>query len=283
MAKKKQATDSVSAPVMDTVETAAPPKQKITVEEPIAPKDAWDLKDRTYVLRGNKSPITFTLASRHHARNPLMWFDDSKGYSRELRYASNQRSPFRDEQEGFSTLKHIVFKDGTLYVPKSEQSLQKLLSLYHPQLNQTYFELDNVADAKDDLYEIELEIAALNLAKDLDVDHAEAVLRVEQGSAVTSMTTAEIRRDLLLFAKRSPETFIALVDDDNVQLRNFGIKAVEANIIQLSGDQKSFHWASNNKKLMSVPFDENPYSAFAAYLKTDEGSEVYKSIEKKLK
>ena len=34
---------------------------------------------------------------------------------------------------------------------------------------------------------------------------------------------------------------------------------------------------------MNVPFDENPYSALAAWFKTDEGVEVYKSIEKKLK
>lgn len=283
MAKKKQAVESVTAPTTETVETTAPVKQKVTITEPDIPNDSWEIKDRTYILKGNKSPITFTLASKHHARNPLMWFDEEKRLNRELRYASNQNSPFRDEQSGFSTLKHIVFKDGTLFVPKAQQALQKLLSLYHPQLNETYFELDNVADAKDDLYDIELEITALNLARDLEVDHAEAVLRVEQGSAVSSMTTAEIRRDLLLFAKRSPDVFISLVEDDNVQLRNFGIKAAEAGIIQLSGDQKSFHWASNNKKLMTVPFDENPYSAFAAYLKTDEGVEVYKSIEKKLK
>jgi len=246
-------------------------------------ESTWEIKDRTYILRGNKTPITYTLASKHHSRNPLMWFDEEQGLNRELRYASNQNSPFRDEQQGFSTLKHIVFKNGSLFVPKSDQALQKLLSLYHPQRNQTYYELDNVAEAKDELYDIELEITALNLAKDLDVDHAEAVLRVEQGSSVSTMTSSEIRRDLLLFARRSPETFIAIVNDDNVQLRNFAIKAVESKIITLSGDQRSFHWASNDKKLMTVPFEENPYSAFAAYLKTDEGVEVYKSIEKKLK
>lgn len=246
-------------------------------------ESTWEIKDRTYILKGNKSPITYTLASRHHNRNPLMWFDEEKGYSRELRYASNQKSPFRDEQEGFSTLKHIVFRNGSLFVPKSDQALQKLLSIYHPQKNMTYYELDNVLEAKDELADIEIEIEALNLARNLEIEHAEAVLRVEQGSAVSKMTSSEIKRDLLLFARRSPETFISLVEDDNVQLRNFGIKAVEAGIIQLSGDQRSFHWATNNKKLMSIPFDENPYSAFAAYLKTDEGVEVYKSIEKKLK
>ena len=46
--------------------------------------------------------------------------------------------------------------------------------------------------------------------------------------------------------------------------------------------QLSFTWVSNGRKLMNVPFDENPYSAFAAFLKTDEGVEIYKSIDKKL-
>ena len=274
MAKKQEATEALEAPIV---------KKNTVVEKKQPAKPSWDIKDRTYVLRGNKAPITFTLASRHHSRNPLMWFDEEQGLNRELRYASNQNSPFRDEQQGFSTLKHIVFKNGSLFVPKSDQALQKLLSLYHPQRNMTYFEVDNIADAKDELLDIEIEITALNLAKDLDIDHAEAVLRVEQGSSVSKMTSSEIKRDLLLFAKRNPSLFIELVEDDNVQLRNFGIKAVEDGIVQLSGDQRSFHWASNNKKLMSVPFDENPYSAFAAYLKTDEGVEVYKSIEKKIK
>ena len=31
-----------------------------------------------------------------------------------------------------------------------------------------------------------------------------------------------------MFAKRSPATFVSLVEDDNVQLRNFAIKAVES-------------------------------------------------------
>jgi len=244
---------------------------------------SWEHRDRTYVLKSGKEPITFTLASKHHSRNPLMWWDDEKGENRELRFASNQNSPFRDEQNGFATLKHIVFKDGSLFVPKTDQALQKLLSLYHPQRNKTYFEVDNVAEAKDELVDLNKEINALNLAKELDIEHAEAVLRVEQGSSVSKMTSSEIKRDILLFAKKDPYLFMDLVQDDNVQLRNFAIKAVEAGIINLAGDQKSFHWAKNNKKLMSVPFEENPYSAFAAFLKTDEGVQVYKSITKKIK
>ena len=117
----------------------------------------------------------------------------------------------------------------------------------------------------------------------MEIDQAEAVLRVEVGSSVSKLSSKEIRRDLLLFAKNNPVLFIELSNDENVVLRNFGIKATEANIIALSQDQRSITWVTNGKKLMTVPFDENPYSAFAAFLKTDEGVQVYKSIQKKFK
>ena len=66
-------------------------------------------------------------------------------------------------------------------------------------------------------------------------------------------------------------------------VKNFGIKAVEAGIIKLADDQRTFNWASNGRKVMTVPFDENPYSALAAFFKTDDGIEIYQNIEKRLK
>jgi hypothetical protein len=175
-----------------------------------------------------------------------------------------------------------MFKDGALYVPKEKQNLQKLLSLYHPYKNQRYYEYSSVAIAEDELDVLEIQIDAMNLAREIDIDQAEAILRVELGSKVSNMSSKELKRDLLLFAKNNPQTFVALANDDNVQLRNIAIRATEAKIINLSGDQRTFTWASNGRKLMNVPFDENPYSAFAAFLKTDEGVEVFRSIEKKL-
>jgi len=243
----------------------------------------WEVKDRNYYLTNDYSPLTYTLRSKHTRRFPLMWFDQEKGHQRELRYASNMPSPFVDEQTGMATLEHIIFENGTLFVPKEKQSLQKLLSLYHPERNKKYRELDVVEIANDELDDLEYEIDALNVARELDIDHAEAILRVEVGSSVSEMSSKELKRDLLLFAKNNPVLFLELVNDDNVELRNFAIKATEANIIKLSQDQRTFAWGSNGKKLMTVPFEENPYSAMAVWLKTDEGVEVYKSIEKKLK
>lgn len=67
-----------------------------------------------------------------------------------------------------------------------------------------------------------------------------------------------------------------------MHLRNVGAKAVEAKIITLSPDQRTFSYGETNRKLMTVPFDEHPYSALAAYFKTDEGMEVYKVIVNKI-
>jgi len=243
----------------------------------------WEIKDRIYYLTTKEQPLVFSLPSKHTRRKPLLWFDTEACFQKELRYATNQPSPLVDEQKGMATLGRIVFRDGALSVPAREQSLQKMLSIYHPLKNVIYQEHNEVEIASDDLDYMELEIEALTIAKDLDLDIAEGILRVELGSKVTKMTSKELKRDLLLFAKRNPALFISLAQDENVQLRNFGIKAAEANLIKLSPDNRQFTWASNGRKLMTVPFDEHPYSALAAWFQTDEGLEVFSNLEKRLK
>jgi hypothetical protein len=130
---------------------------------------------------------------------------------------------------------------------------------------------------------MELEVEALNIAVQLDIDMAESILRVDQGSKVSKMTSKEVKRDVLLFAKRDPLYFLELCNDDTIELRNFGVKAVEAGMLQLSADQRVFTAGKERRKLFTVPFDEHPYSALAAWFKTDEGMEVYKAMTKKEK
>jgi hypothetical protein len=282
MATKKTAVKSqpaqVEEPAVEQEVFTAP-----VVEKKQAKKDTWEFKDRTYYLISNKQPIVMTLPGRHTRKRSLLWFDPERGYQRELRYATNQQSVFVDEQEGPSTLDHIIFRNGTLTVPKEKQNLQKLLSLYHPLRDKLYSEFNAVKNAEDELDIIELELDALNLARELDIEMLEAILRVDQGSRVKDMTSKEIKRDALIYAKRNPAAFMDLAQDENVQLRNFGVKAVEQKFIVLSQDQRTFSWGSTGRKLFTIPFDENPYSALAAWFKTDEGVEVYQNLQKRLK
>ena len=240
-------------------------------------QDTWEIKDRTYVLIG-MSPLGYHLRS-----TGLYYFDEDKGYEREITYARNQKTCFVDEMKGDIRPAHVWFRDGALFVPKNEVTLQKFLSLYHPYRDKKYFEVNKQAVAEDEVDNIMLEIEALNLAQKLDIEQAEAIMRVQKGSEVNKMSSKEIMRDLLVFARNNPMLLLELASDDNVQLRNMGIKACEAKIINLSQDQRTFTWGTNGRKLLNVPFDENPYSALAAWFKTDEGVEVYSQIEKKLK
>ena len=281
MAKKTKLSDNPAKAELGkkTIKSEAP-KQAIPTGTRVVEKakgSDWEIKDRTYLLKGSTTPLTHAIPS-----SSIYYFDEEAGYERELKYTNNQRTVFVDEFKGDHRLSHIVFEDGVLIVPKQKQTLQKLLSLYHPLKNQLYTEYNPVAEANYEVDTIELEFEALKMAMDMDIETIEAVMRVELGSKVSTMSSKELKRDLLLFAKKNPVLLLELATDDNVQLRNVGIKANELNIISLSQDQRTFSWASTGRKLCTVPFDEHPYSALAAWFKTDEGMEVYLSIEKRI-
>ncbi len=269
---KKQTQKEVEAPVVETPVVETPKPKKV---EPIKP--SWEVKDRIYYLNQNRSALSYSMKS-----SGIYYFDEDKGYERELKYCENQRTSFVDEMQGDQRLAHIMFRNGALFVPREKVTLQKLLSLYHPMRDKLYSEHKPQVRAAEELDYLELEADALVLARTLDIDKMEAIMRVELGSKVSDMSSKELKRDCLVFAKRNPLLFLELVQDENVELRNFGIKAVEAGIIKLSKDQRYFMWGSNDRKIMTVPFDEHPYSALAAWFKTDEGMDIYSNIEKQL-
>ena len=274
MAKKKQT--KVEEPIVEeTVVVEEQPK----VEAPkikAKPKNTWEIKDRIYYLKGTKKPLSYSIRASN-----LFWFDEEKGYEREIKYCQNQKTVFVDEMKGDQRLEHIIFRDGTLFVPKQKTTLQKFLSLYHPHNGKLFYEYKPVEIAENQIDRLEMEADAILMARQTDIDLAEAILRVEKGSEVSKLSSKELKRDLLVFARQNPVLFLELANDDNVVLRNFGIKAVEEGILKLSSDQRYFMWASNDRKIMTVPFDEHPYTALAHWFKTDEGMEIYSNIEKR--
>jgi len=269
MAKKQE---KVEVPVVETPVVETPKPKKV---EPAKPK--WQIKDRVYNLKGSKKPLSYMLKSSN-----IYYFDEEKGYERELKYCENQRTSFVDEMKGDQRLAHVIFRNGNLFVEKEKTVLQKLLSLYHPHKGVIYTEYEPEVEAADEIEVLELEADAIVVARDMELEMAEAIMRVEKGSEVSKMSSKELKRDLLVFARNNPALFLELATDDNVQLRNFGIKATELGIIKLSSDQRNFMWGSNNRPIMTVPFDEHPYTALAHWFKTDEGMEIYSNIEKRL-
>ena len=67
----------------ETIEVA-PQKEVVTqVTTPVKPtENTWEIKDRVYYLKGNKSPLTLTIPSRHTRKHALLYFDEETGKQR---------------------------------------------------------------------------------------------------------------------------------------------------------------------------------------------------------
>ena len=244
MAKKETKRVEVEEPQIqeEVVVKTTPVVEQPKARERVKPKNEWEIKDRVYVLRDGKRPLSRSIKSAN-----VYYFDEEKGYERELKYCQNQKTPFVDEMKGDQRLEHIIFRSGSLLVEKEKVTLQKLLSLYHPSRDVIYEEYKPAALAAEEIDVLELQVDALTAARNIDIDMAEAIMRVEVGSKVSNLSSKELRRDLLVFARNNPKLFLELADDENVMLRNFGIRAVEAGILRLSSDQRNFLWGSNGR------------------------------------
>jgi len=246
-----------------------------------AAQPKWEVKDRIYVLTNGRTPVNLILRSRHHLNKPLQYFDGT--ITRSLRYASNQTSVFEDEQYGDVTLPAIIFKDGKLIVPKEQVLLQQFLSLYHPDKDIEYEEFDPNKLAEEEIHLEEKKLDAQNLVREMDIEDLEAIARVVIEGSISDMTSKELRRDMLVYARKNPEEVMNLAEDENIKLRNLAVRAVEMGIIYIKDDNRTVCWNNKSKdKIVTIPFGENVYSGLASFFKTDEGLDVLQGITNKL-
>ncbi len=235
--------------------------------------------DKVYRLKiGN--PLSYTLASRNHPRFPLMWFDEKNNINRALRYCTNQKSPFEDEQDGNFIIEPIIFEDGFLRVPKNNPVLQEFLH-YHPLNGNIFTEVDKEKDAAAEVEDLNLEVEALIEARQLSLDQIETLTRVMFGKDPSTVSTAELKRDILVFAKRDPKEFLNILNDPELKFQAKVRTFFENKLLILRNGDKEvwFNTATNKKKMLSVPFGEDPYEMVAHYLQSDDGIDSLKMLE----
>tara|TARA_R110002012_G_scaffold16404_4_gene63437 strand:- start:39833 stop:40582 length:750 start_codon:yes stop_codon:yes gene_type:complete len=233
---------------------------------------------KVYRLTNNLAPLSYMLASRHSSRFPLMHFDEEKGTNRPLRYARNQKSPFEDEQDGNAILEPIVFEDGMLTVHRNNQVLQEFLH-YHPQNGGIFEEVNNEKDASDELFYVEAELEAQILAKNLNIDKLVTVSRALWGVAVERMTTPELKRDILLYAKSNPKDFEDLVNDPMLELENEIAQMFHSTILTQKGNAVHYNLKNNKKLMLTIPHNTERDFVVASYLQSDEGIAMYKILK----
>lgn len=238
--------------------------------------------DKSYKLTRDKAPLSFTIPSRNTKRSALLFFDESTGQNRSLRYARNQKSIFEEEQDGNVILEPIIFEDGFLQVPKTNQILQEFLA-YHPGNGNIFVEVDKERDAALDVDVMDLVLEAMMAAKNLDIEMLETIARVVIGARVEKMTSAELKRDVRMFAQRYPKDFLESINDPLLSLQNKCAKFFAESLLILKNKKDVYYnLKGNKKKLLTVPYGEDPLFILASFLQSDEGIEVLRILEDKL-
>ena len=235
--------------------------------------------DKIYKLTCESAPLSLILASRHTQRFPLLWFDETTGTNKALRYARNQNSPFQDEQDDNAILEPIIFENGFLTVKKENQVLQKFLE-YHPGKGRVYVEVDKAKEASNTVKNLNMEVDALIQARQLKVDEVENIARVIFQKDISTVTTDELRRDILVFAKNQPQDFMLLLKDPALKLNAKIQLFFDKNLLQFRNNNKEvfFNTPSNKKKMLNIPYQEDPFYIIASHFQTDDGLEALKHL-----
>jgi len=243
-------------------------------------------KDRTYLLKNQKSPLAYYIASKDTPRKRLLYYCEDTNTNHPLRYARNSNTPFQEEQDQNVIVEPIVFEDGVLTVPKTNPVLQQFLH-YHPGNGTEFHEFDNEKDAEEDIEfmysELDAQLAARDLAAN-DFSTLEAVARILIGARVDKMSSSEIKRDMMLYAKRYPEDFLEATNDPALKINNLAARALTDGYLVLKNHGKDlyFNLKENKKKLITIPFGDTATSVLASYLQSDAGIELYQFLEEKL-
>lgn len=237
-------------------------------------------KDRTYVLMSRNQPMQYFLRNRHKKGSPLQYYDKDEKSLRSLCYGTNQLSVFEDEQTGDVILGSIIFQNGKLNVPRTNPQLQKFLEIT-PDNGIVFEEFKPDEIAEKELSSLEVEMEALQTAMALTLPEIESIALSLYGSSVLSKKTAEVKRDVFLYAKSNPESFMKLASDDLTKLKGLAVRATELNLAQYKGN--AFY--NGETLLCKVPFDEtDKFNTLARWMNdTDEGKAFNKYVQSKLK
>lgn len=208
-------------------------------------------------------------------------FDQETGKIRVLRYCAGENSVWKEEQSEYATKSPIVFRDKNLFVRWDQPNLYEFL-LKHPGNfanggNEFYME-DNSSKIEKTVVDEFLIHDAVSLLRSKDIDELMAV--AISFSIDTDRPVNEIKHDLLIKAKASPQSFIDSFDNPVVAMKAKLRQAEKMQIVKLSED--AIRWYDTNNIIIIVPPGKDPMDIFVRYCLTEGGTAVVAQIDKEL-
>ena len=234
-----------------------------------------------FILTRDNAPLSYTLPSRNTKRFSLLHFDGTT--NRSLRYSRNQKSVFEDEQDDKAILEPIIFEDGVLVVPANNPLLGKFLDL-HPLNGEVFRELNEEKEANDDIETLNIELDAQIAAREMKLETMESVGRLLYGPSVDNMTTPELKRDILLYARRYPVQFLEMVNDPDLEDSAMASKALSAGLFAMRNNNREiwFNMTGNKRKLMNIQPGDDPVSVLTNFFESEEGKPIAEMVQSKL-
>jgi hypothetical protein len=174
----------------------------------------------------------------------------------------------------------VIFEDGFLRVPKNNPVLQEFLH-YHPLNGKKFIEVNEEKDAAEEVNQFNIEVDALIEARKLTISQVENIGRVLLGIDTSRVTTAELRRDILIYVKRDPSGFMKMVNDPMLKLQSKVKLFFDKSLLSFRNKRKEvwFNTTNNKKKMLTVPYGEDPLYIVSSYLQSDDGLEHLKMLE----
>jgi hypothetical protein len=214
-------------------------------------------------------------------RTNVTVFDKEQNKVRQIRYAPNEPSIYVEDQSEHAQREHIVFRDKMLFVPIEKPNLLQFL-LSHPDNRANgggLFEMiDKSRSAEEDLEREFTQFDAISMVRDKDISE---LLPVAMFLGInTKRKSAEIRRDLLMDAKKSPARFVELFDNPQVKCKSAVMQAVEFQILREKAD--GMYWFDSNRLIITAAAGLDPVDVMSRFCLTEKGAPVYDRLLEEL-
>jgi hypothetical protein len=111
-----------------------------------------------------------------------------------------------------------------------------------------------------------------------------SIAQLLYGSVIETMTTPEIKRDILLYARQYPKEFLEMVSDPDLQDTAMASRALNAGIFTLRNNNREiwFNIPGNKRKLMNLQPGDDAVSALTVYFESEEGLPIAEVVKNKL-
>jgi hypothetical protein len=112
----------------------------------------------------------------------------------------------------------------------------------------------------------------------------ESVGRLIYGAVIDGMTSQELKRDVLLYARSYPIQFLEMINDPGLTETAMASKALSSGLFAMRNNNREiwFNLPGNKRKLMNLQPGDDAVSALTVYFESEEGAPIAEAVKSKL-